>query len=195
MHPGNVASAAWVFAAAPSRVPFYAVGGALAAWAVLLAAFGVSHPDFPRAPGQGRLVVLTTLLLVAGTMTAAVLTAGGEGEKARAGPAPGSAPATTPGAAPSASTLALAADPSGGLSYDKRSATLKAGPATIRLVNRSPLPHNVTIGQGAKVVAATKTVTGATTTTTATLSPGRYVFYCSVDGHRQAGMQGTLTVQ
>jgi uncharacterized cupredoxin-like copper-binding protein len=193
MHPGNVASAAWVFAAAPSKAPFYAVGAALAAWAVLLAAFGVAHPDFPRAPGQGRLVVLTTLVLVAATMTAAVLTAGGEGGKAQA------EPATTPGAAPAApagsSTLALAADPSGGLSYDKRAATLKAGPATIRLVNRSPLPHNVTIGQGAKVVAATKTVTGATTTTTATLSPGRYVFYCSVDGHRQAGMQGTLTVQ
>jgi uncharacterized cupredoxin-like copper-binding protein len=192
MHPGNVASAAWVFAAAPSKAPFYAVGAALAAWAVLLAAFGVTHPDFPRAPGQARLVVLTTLVLVAATMTAAVLTAGGEGGKAQA------EPATTPGAAPAApgsTTLALAADPSGGLSYDKRAATLKAGPATIRLVNRSPLPHNVTIGQGAKVVAATKTVTGATATTTATLSPGRYVFYCSVDGHRQAGMQGTLTVQ
>jgi plastocyanin len=193
MHPGNVASAAWVFAAAPSRVPFYAVGAALAAWAVLLAAFGVAHPDFPRAAGQGRLVVLTTLVLVAATMTAAVLTAGGEGGKARAAPA--AAPGTAPAGAPAASTLALAADPSGGLSYDKRVATLKAGPATISLVNRSPLPHNVTIGQGAKVVAATKTVTGATTTTTATLAPGRYVFYCSVDGHRQAGMQGTLTVQ
>ncbi|HEV7751408.1 MAG TPA: cupredoxin domain-containing protein [Baekduia sp.] len=201
MHPGNVASAAWVFAAAPSKAPFYAVGAALAAWAVLLAAFGVAHPDFPRAPGQGRLVVLTTLVLVAATMTAAVLTAGGEGGKAQAEPAttPGAAPAApaagAAGAPAGASTLALAADPSGGLSYDKRAATLKAGPATIRLVNRSPLPHDVTIGQGAKVVAATKTVTGATTTTTASLSPGRYVFYCSVDGHRQAGMQGTLTVQ
>jgi plastocyanin len=193
MHPGNVASAAWVFAAAPSKVPFYAIGGALAAWAVLLAAFGVAHPDFPRASGQGRLVVLTTLLLVAATMTTAVLTAGDEGEQATA--APEAAPGTAPAAAPASSTLALAADPSGGLSYDKRSATLKAGPATIRFVNRSPLPHNVTIGQGAKVAVATKTVTGANTTTTATLSPGRYVFYCSVDGHRQAGMQGALTVR
>jgi plastocyanin len=187
MHPGNVASAAWVFAAAPSKAPFYAVGGALAAWAVLLAAFGVAHPDFPRAAVQGRLVVLTTLLLVAATMAVAVLTAGGEGGKARATPGPAAAPAS--------GTLALAADPSGGLSYDKRAATVKAGAATIRFVNRSPLPHNVTIAEGGKVVVATRTVTGATTETTATLAPGRYVYYCSVDAHRQAGMQGTLTVR
>lgn len=189
MHPGNVASAAWVFAAAPSKAPFYALGAALAAWAVLLAAFGVAHPEFPRAAGQGRLVVLTTLLLVAATMTVAVLTAGDEGGKARA------APASAPGAAPASSTLALAADPSGGLSYDKRAATVEGGAATIRFVNRAPVPHNVTIGRGGKVIVATKTIQGATTTTDATLPAGRYVFYCSVDGHRQAGMQGTLTVR
>ena len=191
MHPGNVAGAAWVFAATPSKVPFYAIGGALAAWAVLLAAFGVAHPDFPRAPGQGRLVVLTTLLLVAATMTTAVLTAGDEGGKARAAPTPGG----SAGATPQSSTLTLAADPTGGLSYDKRTASLKAGSDTIRLVNRSALPHNVTIAQGTKVVAATKTVTGTTTSTSATLPAGNYVFYCSVDGHRQAGMEGTLNVQ
>jgi len=27
-----------------------------------------------------------------------------------------------------------------------------------------------------------------------TLKPGKYVFYCNVPGHRQGGMQGTLTV-
>ncbi|HMJ32888.1 MAG TPA: cupredoxin domain-containing protein [Baekduia sp.] len=186
MHPGNVAGAASLLAAAPSKAPFYVVGAALAAWAVALAAFGATHPEFPHGAGGARLVVLTTVLLVAGAMTAAVLTAGDEGGKAQARPAGGAAPS---------STLALAADPSGGLSYDVRQATVAAGADTIRFVNRSPLAHDVTIAQGSKVVAATKTIDHATTTTTARLAPGRYVFYCSVDEHRQAGMQGTLTVR
>jgi plastocyanin len=52
----------------------------------------------------------------------------------------------------------------------------------------------VTITKGAKVLARTKTVQDATTSATANLPPGDYVFFCSVDAHRQAGMEGTLTV-
>jgi plastocyanin len=188
MHPTNVASAAWVYAAAPSKVPFYVVGGALAAWAVLLAAFGVSHPDFPSSAGRGRFVMLASALLVAGTIAAAVLTGGGEGGKAKAAAAPTGTP-------PPSSALVLTADPSGMLSYDVRQATIKAGADTVRLVNRSPVSHNVTIARGTKVLAATKTIQGTSTTVTATLPAGRYVFYCSVDSHRQGGMQGTLTVR
>ena len=36
---------------------------------------------------------------------------------------------------------------------------------------------------------------GGTSTVTTTLKPGTYTFYCSVDGHRQAGMEGTLAVR
>jgi plastocyanin len=190
MHLSTVARAAWVFAAAPSKAPLYVAGAVLAAWAVVLAAFGATHPEFPRSSGQRGIVILATALLVGGTMTAAVLTAGEENPQAHA--APSGAP---PASAPASRTLALAADPAGGLSYDVRNATAAAGNDTIRLVNRSPVPHNVTIARGPKTVAATKTIQGSTTAVTATLDSGKYVFYCSVDEHRQAGMQGTLTVK
>jgi plastocyanin len=185
MHPIGVASAAWVFASAPSKVPFYVAGGSLAGWAVLLGVTGLTHPDFPDSAGLARLVMLTSVLLVAATITTAVVTAGEEG----AGEG-----TTRSGAAAQPSTLALAADPTGKLSYDKKQATAKAGRLAIRFTNRSSLPHNVTIAKGATVVARTKTIERAATIANANLPGGDYVFYCSVDAHRQAGMHGTLTV-
>jgi plastocyanin len=188
MHPTGVASAAWVFASAPSKVPFYLAGGLLAGWAVLLSAMGLRHPDFPESSGRARLVMLTSGLLVAAAVTTAVVTAGEESAE------PASAPSGPAGAA-AASALRLTADPTGKLAFDKKTATVSAGKVAVDFVNRSPLPHNVTIAKGGKVVANTKTITGATANTTADLSPGDYVFYCSVDAHRQGGMQGTLTVK
>jgi plastocyanin len=188
MHPTGVASAAWVFAAAPSKVPFYLAGGLLAGWAVLLGATGLRYPEFPSSAGRARLVMLTTGLLVAATLTAAVVTAGEEGgtEGGPSGPA---------GTVAASSSLRLTADPTGQLAYDKKHAAVKAGNFAIRFVNRSSVPHNVTIAKGARVIVSTKTIQGATTTSTANLSAGDYVFFCSVDAHRQAGMQGTLTAK
>jgi plastocyanin len=182
MHPNGVASAAWVFASAPSKVPFYVAGGLLAGWAVVLSATGLRSPEFPGSQGRARLVMLTSAVLVVATMTAAVVTAGEEKGEAAGGEAAGRA-------------LQLAADPKGQLAFDKKKATVSAGTVAIDFVNRSSLPHNVTIAKGSKVIAHTKTITGATTSTNANLPAGDYVFYCSVDGHRQGGMQGTLTVK
>lgn len=188
MHPTDVANAAWVFAAAPSKVPFYVAGGVLAGWAVLLGAFGITHPDFPGSAALSRLVMLTSAVLVAAAVTTAVTTAGESGpSEGEAAQATGSAAATT--------ALNLSANPTGQLAFDKKQATVRSGRFAIRLVNESSLPHNVTIAKGAKVLAQTKTVTGGTATSTANLPPGSYVFYCSVDAHRAAGMQGTLTVK
>jgi plastocyanin len=184
MHPRSVATAAWVFASAPSKVPFYIAGGALAAWAVLVGFFGITHPDFPGSVGRSRLVMLTSALLVAATVTTAVTTAGEEE------PAEGEG-----GSAAPASALSLSADASGRLAFDTKQATVRAGRFSVRLVNKSSQPHNITIAKGARVLAHTKTVTGGTATTTANLAPGKYVFYCSVDAHRAGGMQGTLTVR
>ena len=188
MHPTGVATAAWVFASAHSKTPFYVAGGLVAGWAVVLGAFGIMHPDFPGSTAASRLVMFTSAVLVAGAITTAVTTAGEEA------PTEGTAAGPTGSAAPT-SALNLTADPTGKLAFDRKQAAVRAGRLPIRLVNNSSLPHNVTIAKGAKVLAKTKTVSGGSATTTANLAPGDYVFYCSVDAHRAAVMQGTLTVK
>jgi hypothetical protein len=59
------------FASAPSKVPFYVAGGLLACRAVIVAATGIAHPDFPGSAGRARLVMLTGVVLVAATLAAA----------------------------------------------------------------------------------------------------------------------------
>jgi plastocyanin len=91
-------------------------------------------------------------------------------------------------------TLQLAADPSGALKFDKTSLEATAGNVTIDFTNDSSLPHDVKL-QGPGVDGeGTDTITGSSTSVTLDLQPGEYTFYCSVDGHRAAGMEGKLVV-
>jgi len=105
-----------------------------------------------------------------------------------------STPAATSEAA--SSKLSLAANAEGQLKYNTSSLTAKAGNVSIDFTNTSPLGHNVTIeAAGGKIVAATPTFQAGSKTVTANLKPGTYKFFCSVPGHRMAGMEGTLTVK
>jgi plastocyanin len=176
-----------MFAAAPSKVPYYIAGGLLAAWAVLLAVWGISHVEFPGSHGRARLVMLTSFVLVAATMASAVLTGGEAAEES--GGAEGAAPRAT------GRTLELTADPNGALRFDKNRVAVLAGRVTVRFRNASTVEHNVTIAQGSETLGATKTITGASDTLTLRLARGDYVFFCSVTGHRQSGMEGTLAVE
>jgi len=112
---------------------------------------------------------------------------------------PASTSSSTPSsaAAGASSALSIAADPSGALKFTKSTLTAKAGTVTISFTNSSPLAHNLTVQQGTSgsVLGATPTFMGGTKTLKLTLKAGTYTYYCSVPGHRAAGMQGTLTVQ
>jgi plastocyanin len=103
-------------------------------------------------------------------------------------------PPSSPAAGSAGGALMLAANPEGQLSFDTKQLTAKAGKVTISFTNKSPVEHNVAVAQGSAVLGTTPTFAGGTRTLTLTLKPGTYTFYCSVPGHRQAGMEGTLAV-
>jgi plastocyanin len=182
---------------------FYICGGALAASAVLLSVLGLKVKDFP-----GRLAPLVFLwfaLLVGSATTFAVLHAQDE-EHAKA--AESSAESTkleaqeneevdSGGAAAAqgaSTTLQLAASPTA-IAYDTKSLSAKAGKVTIDFDNPSAIEHDVAIEQGGKEIAASDRVTQGKTSLSAQLAPGTYTFLCTVPGHAEAGMEGTLIVK
>jgi plastocyanin len=91
-------------------------------------------------------------------------------------------------------TIMLAADPNGELAFDQTELTAAAGEVTIEFMNDSGIPHNVEV-EGNGVEEVSDTITEGSTSLTLTLEPGEYEFYCAVPGHREGGMEGTLTVE
>jgi plastocyanin len=107
--------------------------------------------------------------------------------------ASGSSGSSGGGGGGAATKLKLTADPGGALKFDKKSLSAKPGKVTITMDNPSSTPHAVEV-EGNGVEKVSNTLTQGTAGVTANLKPGKYEFYCPVDGHRQAGMEGTLTV-
>ncbi len=209
-----------ILAAEKSKTPFYLAGGVLVVWALVVSlGLGLRRENFPGSLAGQRAVMAISAVLVLTAVSTAVITSGSESKARAAGASTQPSPASTPSEAPAASTpassstaatkpttgsaapakgavtaLSLSANPSGLLSYNTKALTAKAGAVTIILTNGAPLEHNLTIAQGATVLGATPTFQGGSKKLTLQLKPGSYTFYCSVPGHRQAGMEGTLKV-
>lgn len=94
------------------------------------------------------------------------------------------------------SAVKFEADPGGELAYTTTSATAKSGKVTVDFKNPQALTHDVQIedAQGEEV-GGTELIASGEDSTTVDLKPGTYTYFCSVPGHREAGMEGTLTVK
>jgi uncharacterized cupredoxin-like copper-binding protein len=91
-----------------------------------------------------------------------------------------------------AGTIEVDADPTGQLAFVTNAATGTPGQITLKMANKSGTPHDIVIdGKGKGQVVQN----GAVSQFQADYTAGSYTFYCSVPGHRQAGMQGKLTVK
>jgi plastocyanin len=193
---------------------FYIFGGILAAMAVVTSFVGLR---FEKFPGRfGPLIVVGFLVMIGAATTFAVLN-GKDEEKARAAelnkaneaaetgeedvapaeePSQGSAeggaqeaPVSGPGG-----TLKLAASPTE-LAFDTTELSSEPGEVTIDFENPAALEHNVAIEKEGEKIAESETIAQGKTSVTANLAPGTYTFLCTIPGHAEAGMEGTLTVR
>jgi len=160
----------------------------------------------PRGAADALTRPTTAALALAATAVLAVAGCGSSSSKSTSSE---STPATPPATQTSSSTatapatggggqtqLTLAANAEGQLKYDKSTLSAKAGKVSIAFTNSAPLAHNVSIeSSSGESVGATPTFQGGSKTLSVTLKPGTYKFFCTVPGHRQAGMEGTLTVK
>ncbi|HEX2015908.1 MAG TPA: c-type cytochrome [Solirubrobacteraceae bacterium] len=94
----------------------------------------------------------------------------------------------------SGGNLEIDADPSGQLAYVTNKASAPPGSLTIKMKNGSSTPHNIAL-EGAASAAGPVVQSGGVSSFQVTLKPGTYTYFCQVQGHRQGGMLGTLTVK
>ncbi len=192
---------------------FYVFGIALVLSALGVSALGLRSESFPSSRVVLAGVVAYFVALVGATGTFAVLNARDEQSKRDAEHAETAAavPAgdeqttatttttgtttTTPPAQGGGETLKLSSPADGSLVFEPSKLTAKAGSVTIDYDNPSPVDHSVAIEAGGETLDESEIAADTTLTATADLEPGRFVYYCTVPGHREAGMVGTLTVK
>jgi uncharacterized cupredoxin-like copper-binding protein len=113
-----------------------------------------------------------------------------QGQLAQAGPKQSKETATAQNG-----ELDIPADPGGALMYAFGDASAQAGMLTLLSPNESSVPHNIAL-EGNGVNEEGEVVQGGgVSEISADVQPGEYTFYCSVPGHREGGMEGTLTVE
>ena len=187
---------------------FYVFGIALTVMAVVIAFVGLRVESFPSRPVFVGGLALMAFLVVGSAAFAIVLSReeheirekeifeyreehpeGGEAPHAETDE-PADAEGTT------AEALDLTSPEAGDLVFEPDVLDAEAGDLSLNYTNPSEVPHNVAIDDGSETVAQGETVTGGSSAAaTATLEPGEYTFFCSIPGHRESGMEGTLTVK
>lgn len=206
-----------------AETTFFILGGVVVVLALVLSAVGLRWERFPRTGRGGVAIGILFAALVAATGAFAWIQAAehqdeyaeelaaerAEAFAARAaqleeeiGAAEGgAAPADEdqpppPDTAEADTTLDLSSPEDGSLVFDPDSLSADAGLIALEYTNPSPVPHDVAIeGDGETLDQGEVVTDGAISVAQAELESGAYVFYCTVPGHRDAGMEGELTIR
>jgi plastocyanin len=196
---------------------FYVFGIALVVLALIVSFAGLRMENFPGSRG-----VLTAVLGIMGALVVAscafavvlsreeadhraeeVAEFNAEQEEAEEAATDEEDPGTTPATEEpqieteaGVETVELTSPETGDLVFEPESLEARVGEVAIDYTNPSEVPHNVAIEGDGEELAQSETVTGGeSATATVALEAGEYVYYCSIPGHREAGMEGTLTVE
>jgi plastocyanin len=196
---------------------FYVFGIALVVLALIVSFAGLRMENFPGSRG-----VLTAVLGIMGALVVAscafavvlsreeadhraeeVAEFNAEQEEAEEAATDEEDPGTTPAAEEpqieteaGVETVELTSPETGDLVFEPESLEAPVGEVAIDYTNPSEVPHNVAIEGDGEELAQSETVTGGdSATATVALEAGEYVYYCSIPGHREAGMEGALTVE
>jgi uncharacterized cupredoxin-like copper-binding protein len=150
---------------------------------------------YPEFPGRGlRVFLVTCLLLFVGMMSAVIVLARETTEAEAKGPE-----TTTEATTTTATTTTTSAATSVPVSETEfkitlPKSTLAAGSYSFEVANDGKIEHDLVI-KGNGVDEKTPTIApGKSATLNVDLKPGTYDVYCSIPGHKQAGMDVKLTV-
>jgi plastocyanin len=175
---------------------FFVVGGVLVLAAVVISFVGIRGSDsFP--PNRGVLlgVIALFVAIVATTMAFAIVKSVDEQDKRNAELAEEEG---TTSEAPSGpvTTIDVSSPADGSLVFTPDGLEAKPGNVAIDYDNPSPVPHSIAVAtSNGNVIGEVQPFSaGKQTLDLNDLKPGKYVFYCTVPGHREAGMEGDLTV-
>ena len=96
-----------------------------------------------------------------------------------------------------ASVVEIEAASGADLAFVQTDVKAKAGQVSIDFNNPQTLSHDVAVedSSGEELGKTELVAQGSSTGTIGNLKPGKYTFFCTVPGHREAGMEGTLTVE
>ena len=173
----------------PSKPAFTAVIGAFALLVAVTAAYAVAnareeqeHRDEELAHEAEEAGALEQEGADAGASSQAQQGEEEGGGRPEGGPSPGE-------------MLDLTSPEDGSLVFEPDGLEAQAGTITLAYENPSAVPHNVAIeDESGQVLDEGETLSGGVSEATAELAPGEFTFFCTVPGHREGGMEGTLTV-
>jgi plastocyanin len=184
---------------------FFVIGIVLVIAAVAVSFVGIRGSDsFPPSRAVMAGVIVLFVAVVGTTMAFAVVKSVDEQDKRneelakeeQEAEGTTEAPAGQQGGGAAATTLDVSSPSDGDLVFEPNGLTAKPGSVTIDYDNPSQTPHSIAVATAnGNVLGEVQPFTeGKESLDLTDLAPGKYVFYCTVPGHREGGMEGDLTV-